>query len=296
MAARVCLVLLVLVFVGARSASLNTTKKSTCPSTVGPGDHEVTVRVGSSNRKYEVHVPDMDPGTQAPVFINVHGCTSSVTKFKSITEMNSYADQHKFISVYPEGTGVIKGWNAYSSQSCPFKTENDQEFFIALLANIKETLCVAENKIFLNGFSNGAEMVTALTCNRLVDDQVAGYAWGGSDNYQNFGCSSKPMLFTCGVSDGYCERGLELFDSITQDCKGSRTETQVTATTTKFSKSQCGSQNVVIDFYQVDGLDHCYPGAPCCDDCSNQNPENINFSEVLLEYFGISNSGKIQVQ
>lgn len=58
----------------------------------------------------------------------------------------------------------------------------------------------------------------------------------------------------------------------------------------------CNSSKLNSIFVLHTNQDHCYPGAPCCDDCSNQNPENINFSEVLLEYFGISNSGKIQVQ
>ena len=54
-------------------------------------------------REFRLHIPP-DPSPNAPLVIVMHGYTSSAQVIEGYSGMNTLADEHGFVVVYPQGT------------------------------------------------------------------------------------------------------------------------------------------------------------------------------------------------
>ncbi|MCT2560615.1 alpha/beta hydrolase-fold protein [Chryseobacterium herbae] len=111
----------------------------------------------STNTSYLVHLPkDYDPGNKYPVLFFLHGAVRNnvLTDYQMPAEnlggwnrfYTKYADLNHVILVFPKG-GKKYNW----------MTPDDGFFMIPeMLKQIKKTINVDDNKVFISGHSNGA--------------------------------------------------------------------------------------------------------------------------------------------
>lgn len=140
-----------------------------------PGTTEAKLTVAGRSRSFLVHVP---PGYRAdeatPVVLMLHGGGGSGKQLQTQSaEMDPIADRERFITVYPDGTGLVRTWNA--GLCCGKAVEDgvdDVAFVAALLDHLEGALCTDRNRVFATGMSNGALLAHRLAC-ELSDRVVA---------------------------------------------------------------------------------------------------------------------------
>ena len=131
-----------------------------------PGDQQVTVQFDGGPREYLVHVPTRaEPGRRLPVVFNFHGGGSDAPSQKAYSQMDTTADRHGFIVVYPQGVPPAPGqqslrtWN--TGKCCgPAKRTNadDVGFTLAVLDDLAGRTPVDKRRVYATGISNGGMM------------------------------------------------------------------------------------------------------------------------------------------
>lgn len=145
-------------------------------------------------RTYRIHIPaDYDAGVPAPLVLLFHGWGSDENEFLDDRTVRHESDRRGYIVVAPRGigsgepdnnnnswsfsgstTGIDGSSNAicndsmtpdYSYRSCAGVRKNtcswthcqadDVDFILALVQEIKSTLCIDEHRVYASGGSNG---------------------------------------------------------------------------------------------------------------------------------------------
>jgi polyhydroxybutyrate depolymerase len=139
-------------------------------------DATVTLTTGGRDRTYRVHVPaSYDPQRPTPLVLDIHGLTMDGAWQASLSKMDAAADAGGFIAVYPDGTGVPRGFNA--GDCClPASASgvDDVAFIRALLDDVATRMCVDPARVFATGFSNGGFLSHRLGCE--LADRIAAIA------------------------------------------------------------------------------------------------------------------------
>jgi polyhydroxybutyrate depolymerase len=128
------------------------------------GDRTLTLTSGGYARDSLLHVPpSYDPSTGTMLVLNFHGFSSNAPEQVSLTAMNPVADAKGFLVAYPDGLG--SGWNG--GDCCTELqpgTVDDVQFTKDLLALIESQYCIAPDRIYATGFSNGGFLSHRLAC------------------------------------------------------------------------------------------------------------------------------------
>ena len=118
-------------------------------------------------RSYLLHVPaSYDPATPVPLVVSIHGFAEWPAHLSDITRWNGLADQRGFIVVYPAGTGFPRRWRAGGGGSAG--VTRDVTFMADLIDDLVARYNIDAQRIYVNGFSNGAGLSYLLAC-RLTD-------------------------------------------------------------------------------------------------------------------------------
>lgn len=91
------------------------------------------------------------------------GCTQQAEEFFEITHLKKYADQYGFIVIVPEQSilkNPFKCWNWYSRRATKNKAETRK--IMNLVKEIQSHYNLAEDKLFVMGFSAGAAMANVV--------------------------------------------------------------------------------------------------------------------------------------
>ena len=143
-----------------------------------PGTSEDSLRQHGILRTFRVHVPlDRRSGTgPLPLVLLFHGGGGSGEQLEEQSSgMDAVADREGFIVAYPDGTGLVRTWNA---GGCCGRAANedtdDVGFTAALLDHLEDRLCVDERRVYAGGMSNGAMMSYRLACE--LSDRIAAVA------------------------------------------------------------------------------------------------------------------------
>ena len=84
-----------------------------------PGDHTRSLEVDHRTRTYFVHIPPKhDSKKPTPVVVVYHGGASNAQQMVRFCGLNETADQYGFITVYPSGTGRLKGALTWNGGNC----------------------------------------------------------------------------------------------------------------------------------------------------------------------------------
>lgn len=126
-----------------------------------------SITVAGAQRSFRVHVP---PGYQKdkamPVVLMLHGGGGSGEQLQTKSAlMDPIADREGFITVYPDGTGVLRTWNAgICCGKAVADSIDDVGFMASLLDHLEAKLCTDRRRVFATGMSNGALLSHRLAC------------------------------------------------------------------------------------------------------------------------------------
>lgn len=226
-------------------------------------------------RSYMVYVPESyDPTQPTPMVISFHGASSFSSQQATFSAWNPVADEHGFIVVYPNGTGLPRTWNS-GLRIGGFERPDDVAFVDELLDRLKESHCVDPARVYANGFSNGGGMTHRLACER--SDSFAAYGTVGSANTPlPEGCEPTrpiPMIGFHGTEDpivpyeGSAFRNTELFGFLEwgedwAERNGCNLEAETLDATSDVSGirySDCDADADVV-LYTIEGGGHTWPG------------------------------------
>jgi polyhydroxybutyrate depolymerase len=135
------------------------------------GKHEVVH--GGEQRSFQLHVPKgYDPSQPTPLVLNFHGRTATALGEAAVAQelwsgLYAKGDSAGFIVVNPQGLtqNGEQTWNAGLCCSAD-KDRDDVGYVDAVIAQLEQTLCIDEKRIFATGISNGGFMSHRLACER----------------------------------------------------------------------------------------------------------------------------------
>jgi len=147
-------------------------------SSLGAGTTSFSIQSGGSTRTFTVHVPaSYQVGTAVPVVLNFHGGSGDGPGQERISQMDSNADQHGYIVVYPDGSPLIAGstnsiyfWNpgvgddGYMYPYPVWDSIDDVRFVNDMLDDIRHKYTLNAKKTYATGLSNGGIFSQKLGC------------------------------------------------------------------------------------------------------------------------------------
>jgi len=141
---------------------------------------ERTVRVGASERSYEIDVPAHRERAQAlPVVIVFHGGGGAADSVRRQSRMSARGEADGFIAVYPQGSdgiaGRLKTWNAGTCCGPAMQQRIDEMAFVAaLLDDLAAAVAIDRARVYATGISNGGMMAYEVAC--AFADRIAAIA------------------------------------------------------------------------------------------------------------------------
>ncbi|MEL7371926.1 MAG: PHB depolymerase family esterase [Myxococcota bacterium] len=131
-----------------------------------PGLHEVSLVSGGRNRTYDVYVPaSYSASTPAPLVLDFHGFTSSNGLQRLISGWQQKADEEGFVVAWPQGVGVVPGWNAETCcGEALLGNVDDVGFARDVVEDIQQQASIDPDRIYATGLSNGGAITHSLGC------------------------------------------------------------------------------------------------------------------------------------
>lgn len=152
-----------------------------------PGDHWRSLVHDGQERRYKLHVPPQYVAARAmPLVFMLHGGFGSGEQASRHYGWNEKADADGFLVAYPDGTGMVKTWNAVHCCGAAKRNDVDDVGFIAAIVDDLRTVATIDTKrIYAAGMSNGGMLAHRLAAERgdlfAAIAPVAG-SFGGQEN------------------------------------------------------------------------------------------------------------------
>ena len=150
-----------------------------CPSpALKPGDTSQTIRVGSLNRSYVLHIPPTyDGNNPVPMVVDFHLGGDSGSGELSSSPYPAETDPEGVVMAFPDGTKGPASTSWDIGPCCVAKVD-DVAFAKALVAQVQTTACIDPNRIYAVGVGTGGGMAYYLACHAAdVFAAVAPAAW-----------------------------------------------------------------------------------------------------------------------
>jgi polyhydroxybutyrate depolymerase len=171
-----------------------------------PGTFGDELDSGGKTRHFRVHIPPgYEPGTPIPLVLSFHPALTTAREHESYSGMSTLADQAGFIVVYPQSLSATPSNPAGPGRWFTQITEanRDVAFVRDLIPYLQTVLTIDSNRIYANGFSNGATFVDLLSCELSGElAAIASVAGGYADPMED--CRpvrAMPVLFIHGTAD-----------------------------------------------------------------------------------------------
>jgi len=150
-----------------------------CPSPALPsGDTSQTIRVGSLNRSYVLHIPPAyDGNNPVPLVVDFHQVGETGSTELSSSPYPAVIDPEGVIMAFPDGKKGPggTGWNI---GPCCVANVDDVAFAKAVVAQVQTTACIDPNRVYAVGPGPGGGMAYYLACHAAdVFAAVASAAW-----------------------------------------------------------------------------------------------------------------------
>lgn len=247
---------------------------------------ERSIETEGGTRRYELFVPARDDGAPMPLVIDLHGYLSGADGQIAISDLASTAESAGFILATPQGNGPLPFWNAVPHPDLP----DDVQFIRALIDDVAGELCVDSDRVYVDGFSNGAFLTSLIACQ--LADRVAAVAavaglmlpagcaparpvpilaiHGTADQFVTFDGGPNVALGSLAWDDASTRAFADLpFAPVTATvdrwadlyaCRKPAREVPVSASVARVTFEDC-EQEADIDLYILDGAGHTWPGS-----------------------------------
>jgi poly(hydroxyalkanoate) depolymerase family esterase len=157
-------------------ASAGTRRTNANTGTFGNGEHE-NDRLGrftthsfsnsAGSRNYKLYVPrSYDASTEhaVPLIVMLHGCTQSADDFAMGTRMNTLAELHGFLVLYPVQSANANGskcWNWFRADN-QLRDCGEPSLIAGMTQEVTRKFRIDDRRIFVAGLSAGAAMAVIL--------------------------------------------------------------------------------------------------------------------------------------
>ena len=141
------------------------------------------IKHNNINREYLIYIPESyDESKQHPLLFNFHGGGGTAKGHLQYFDMRKLAEDNKFILIYPQGSridgkefdegqagkgGKVLGthWNPELPSVPHNKSKADDYGFLeSMIDKIGSDYSINNNKVYLCGFSNGADFALSAAC------------------------------------------------------------------------------------------------------------------------------------
>ena len=261
---------------------------------VAPVSATYSLASGGHTYTYSTAIPSgYSADNPTPIVVLFHGLGGNGEQAAFGSGYADLAEQENFVLVYPDGLdtrGVGANWELLQLDE---EGRDDVEFTRAMLEDVKQLVCVDENRIYSTGMSNGGFFSAVIAC-ELSDVFAATFSVAGMTHPE--GCQpSNPiaMGFIHGTADSvvsYSGAGSVLLAALT--LSGSFTQEEIATFKVFFEQSMpveiaefaadmgcdeitdtdhsddtqlrrfagCDDSNVEVVFYTVQDGQHVWPG------------------------------------
>ena len=265
----------------------------TARSTMGAGDHTITLQHGGRRRSYVVHVPRAGADRPRPVVLAFHGGGGEAGGFKDYAGLDIVADREGFVVAYPNGSGVLPRrlltWNA--GECCGYAMNqrvDDTGFAIAVLDDLARRTSIDPRRVYATGHSNGAMMAYRLGTERAeriaaivpvaggisqdrfapsrriallaihsVDDPRALYEGGVGPPFPGTDVRSSHRPVSEGLEKWRRHNGCSASTRVAETRKGRSGSTVQTATLLEWEGCTAGAR---VAHWKLTGVGHGWPG------------------------------------
>lgn len=233
--------------------SVTPTESAVTPS---PGDHELTLIHDGVQREYLLHAPPgYDTDTPMPLVLALHGRPSSPDSFQSLTGLSDEADEAGFVVVYP--AGVNGGWVVTGAGA------DDVGFISALIDTVERTWGTDPDRIYVTGFSNGAQMTFRLAA-ELSDRLAAVAPISGAPRGDLLPSSPISVMSITGDADKYANYAASDLIRSWHQALGcaplAEAENEIGDYSVTTMRAEC-PQGTDLLWHSVDGMGHSWPGS-----------------------------------
>ena len=120
----------------------------------------------NQTRTYLIYVPstyDENSGDDVPVIFAFHGINATDENLAGVG-LNTYAEQHNFIVIYPQAIEVELGFIAWNCGTVLASNVDDLGFFNTMLDLTMEQYSVDDHRVYVCGYSLGGMMANRIAC------------------------------------------------------------------------------------------------------------------------------------
>jgi polyhydroxybutyrate depolymerase len=233
-----------------------------------------TIVSSGQKREYLLYVPKTyDRAKPTPLVISLHALALWPAAQMKTSHWNDVADEHRFLVVYPLGTGAVPIWR--------LRPEANVSANVRFIAELIDTLEAAYNidptRIYANGFSNGGAMAFALSCRLSHRIAAVGTVAAAQDQRPWSWCADSqpvPLINFHGTADPAPYNGGKVwaspnpFPSVPtwtanwarrNRCGPNPVDSAVAADVTRTEYKTCAN-NATVVLYTIGGGGHQWPG------------------------------------
>lgn len=178
-----------------------------CHGQPGPSG-QIDLPVGAVMRTFVVRVPKTEPRTPAPVVFLFHPFGMNMQYMQGRVPLPRVWPEA--IAIYGQGTPRSGGGGLQPSwqNSAGDADDRDVKYFDAMLEWVQKNHCVDPTRVFVMGYSNGANFASVLACARTA--VIAGVAIA-SGSLSCAPAKALPVILSHGLSDATAPyaRGVE---------------------------------------------------------------------------------------
>lgn len=118
-----------------------------------------------NGRNYKLYIPSSYTGdTPLPLVVMLHGCAQSPADFAAGTEMNTYADTHNFLVLYPEqptSSNWVRCWNWFEPAH-QARGSGEPAAIADMTAYVQSEYNIDDDRVYVAGLSAGAAMAVIM--------------------------------------------------------------------------------------------------------------------------------------
>ena len=119
---------------------------------------------GRRDCDYHLYVPEgLQSSARVPLLVMLHGCTQDARVFAEGTRMNSFADAHRFIVLYPEQSrraNLLRCWRWFDRETV--NGDGEAALIAGLVRSVVRSYPVDRSRVYLAGISAGGAMASTL--------------------------------------------------------------------------------------------------------------------------------------